>query len=164
MNYERLQIMATILDEAAVGTWKPTQIPMAPDASYAKTWWEDILAEPVKFHMCTWGNETPEGADHGEYRCGYTACAIGHAILDNRLPGLTSFNDDSELVPEYRGECQWDAVMSFFGITQEQANHLFSEEAYYPEDFEVDDPDFTARPNEVAVRIRELMSEGTSDV
>lgn len=161
MNRERLHIMATILDEAHVGTWRATQIPgYGSDVSSSfLEGWQEIFENPVGFHLGTWGGEDYSDAYTDYHHCGFTACAVGHAILDERLPQLITRDYDFDLVPMYGDETQWAAVASFFGITEEQANHLFSEQAYPPYNADEDEEHRAVSPNEVAIRIHQLLAE-----
>ncbi|WP_417244238.1 hypothetical protein [Celeribacter sp.] len=140
MNIERLEIMATILDEVEANTWQRTvPYPEALEKTVVPT------DAPVRFNMDCWGfpsvasNDTP---------CGYSACAIGHAILDERLPELVTAGHTPALMPQYGNIRCWDAVEAYFDLTEDQADRIFNQDSYI-------NPD-GVRAIQVATRIRAL--------
>ncbi|GED41220.1 hypothetical protein [Cobetia marina] len=140
MNIERLEIMATILDEVEAGTWQRTvPYPHALETTLVPT---DV---PVHFSMECWG--FPSVGDH-DTPCGYSACAIGHAILDKRLPELVTSDNTPAFVPQYRDDRCWDAVEAYFDLTEDQADRIFNQDSYINAD--------GVRAIQVATRIRAL--------
>lgn len=121
MNIERLRLMSQMLGEVVAGTWKPTskQLPT-------------LRSMPVEgnlgFELRSWFGLTPD-------YCGYSACAVGHACLDER------FNQQGLVFgfagPEYVGPDgeeyapDWEGVSEFFGIDQAMSEHLFSDSSYF---------------------------------
>lgn len=137
MNAERLKILATILDEAAAGTWRPTVGQGAEDSPN------------IKFHLAGWVD--PVEMEDGS--CGFAACAIGHAMLDQRL-AITGTDIEEGIDPSpFNPECGaegWDAVTTFFDIEERTAVWLFEP---FTADYRRDDD-----PAEVAERIRQVVA------
>lgn len=130
MNAERLDLMATMLDEVAAGTWTPSASP--------------VMAEkdtPVVFHLDDW----IEVVDSDTPACGYSACAIGHVMLDSRF-GIGGTDQ-----PIYEGAAHWKAVMEYFDLT-EWGTHFLFYSAKYPNKGKT-----TAA--EVAARIRRFIAD-----
>jgi len=103
----------------------------------------DLLDDlPVKeFDLGRW-YYTGEG-------CGTVACAVGHACLSPKFPGLVLNDYRSPSLkkgPEMRDMC---VVESYFSLTYEHAWHLFIDKAYPLGD--------KTRPKIVANRIRKFV-------
>lgn len=100
--------------------------------------------DPIKFDLTDW-------------RCGTTACAIGHAcdIPEFKEAGLklagVSYDSYPYADPCFLRECGWDAVVSFFDINYDDAEYLFEETAYDPVD--------KCNPKAVSNRIREFVND-----
>lgn len=92
---------------------------------------------PTSFHLGKWG-------------CGSVACLVGHAVYDRWFneQGLTLAMTGT-LSPQYAGVQGWPAVCVFFGLTDDEARHLFAAASY-------DDP---TDAKSVASRIREFVPE-----
>ncbi len=87
-----------------------------------------------------------------------TGCAVGLAAARDpwfRAQGLRLERDDSlkDCRPAYRGEADWRAVMSFFGISREGATRLFGQAGY--------DGEMQPHPKKVAGKIRDYLTEAT---
>jgi hypothetical protein len=89
----------------------------------------------LKFNLYNW-SET--GEKRGGFlwlkktRCHTAACAIGMACLSGEFD---ADNLEFELwgdtfIPLYAGNRGWSAVMEFFGLTDKQSFHLFSQKRY----------------------------------
>lgn len=92
------------------------------------------------------------------HNCGCTACATGYAGLDPwfRERGFrTTIDGTMEYVnPTTLKAVQgWDALSLFYGITDTQANYLFTNEYYNK----------ATDPQEVIDRIREVLTHGWPD-
>lgn len=120
MNIERLRLMSQMLGEVVAGTWKPTAKvkPM-------------LRAIPIEgnlgFEMRSWFGLTPD-------YCGYSACAVGHACLDDRFNKLGLVFDDGPAYVGVNGEeyaPDWEGVSAFFEIDLQTAEHLFSNCSYW---------------------------------
>lgn len=87
------------------------------------------------------------------WKCGTTACAVGHACVDPVFTeqGLRRSYTDA---PSFEGRSSWDAVERFFDLNNTQSNHLFSVDEY-PE-FELTTPD------QVASRIAQFIESDGS--
>lgn len=150
MNIDRLTLMATMLDEVANHTWRPTSSAYPWD-SVVEEFLDHNLRPPtsskdleVHFDMKDWGSVNS---------CGYCACAIGHALLDERFAAQGFGEEDFGPMPAYEPDGQrltlgWDAVQEFFDIPETKAVRLFGSQAY-------EDP----TPAKVAERIREVINQ-----
>lgn len=138
MNIERLEIMATILDEVEANTWQRT----VPFHSAIQLVTDDA---PVRFDMESWGTLDSATEDNV---CGFSACAVGHAILDDRLSELRSVDHPLALIPAYEGAVCWEAVKAYFDLTEDQAERVFDSHSYINSD--------GVRAIQVATRIRAL--------
>lgn len=120
MNIERLQLMSQMLGEVIAGTWEPT----------AKV--KPLLrAIPIKgnlgFEMRSWFGLTPD-------YCGYSACAVGHACLDDRFNKLGLWFDEGPVYsgPDgYEYAPDWEGVSAFFELDIQTTEHLFSDSSYW---------------------------------
>jgi len=125
MNRERLELMVTLLAEVEAGTWEPTgttlghqPLPLPPRPGH-------------RFDMIDW-------VDDVRPDCGFAACAIGHACLDERFNqhGLfLQWGDPGQShAPMYshqnRLHRSWAAVGRFFDLTPTQEDHLFDGDRY----------------------------------
>ena len=93
------------------------------------------------------------GFDLGDWYCGTTACAVGHACLDPvfREQGLTLRQDFDGVCPVFGVHDGWDAVEMFFELSTAEAENLFYRPTY---------PEYGANttPAHVADRIEELLA------
>lgn len=148
MNRERLGILVTLLDEVAAGTWVPTHTCSFPELRQKRGMGK------VAFDMGAWGSPRLD-SDPNPATCGFAACAIGHAILDDRLPELTS-RSKVVLLPQLSSDEEgapydpWRAIADYFDVTDEQARILFDGYAY---------PGDNATPRQVAQRVHQLMKD-----
>lgn len=134
MNVERLTLMATMLDEVANHTWRPTS------NAFAELQRAIPIPFDIHFDMMDWGDFDQD--------CGYCACAIGHALLDQRFEsqGLYALSIDN-MCPAYKEEkWAWQAIQEFFDISETAAVRLFGTQEY-------EDP----TPAKVAERIRDAL-------
>ena len=83
-------------------------------------------------------NVPEENFDLGTWKCGTSACAVGWAAADPQF-NEEGFKLDKQskgplasfiFMPWYEGLGGWSAVEKFFGIDFDQAQNLFSDEAY----------------------------------
>lgn len=84
------------------------------------------------------------------WRCGTTACVIGHCANDRwfRANGLTAGVSGE---PVCDGKRSWDAVEKFFDIASETSHHLFDHEHY-------EEPLCDISPEMVAQRIEAFVA------
>lgn len=137
-NKERLTLMRDMLVEVQTGTWTPS----GPLAHLS------FVTGPVDFDLHDWGRPSPEPQREA---CGFKACAIGHALLDERFQALglkdhhqatliryidQSNAEDEDaahrlsLVPEYEDRYSFDGVNRFFGIDGQTGTNLFMGSQY----------------------------------
>jgi hypothetical protein len=111
-----------------------------------------------RFNLSDWDitSENPE-AD-----CGFAGCAVGWATQDAVLQaeGLSMRDRFPRFGTSARSD-GWPTVRDFFGVTQRQAEYLFSLAAYniYAGDLEWTSPP----PTEVAYRIEEFLVENRDE-
>lgn len=155
MNIFRLQLMADLLKEMAV------EVPVYEFVSTVTNWGEgtkELSCLIERFSLDDWTNV-------GSTRpaCGYSACAVGHAMLDVRFNALGLYHIDG--VPGYNGHRNWEAVREFFDITEETAETLFSPTAYGTSfDNDTDDGLLKATPEDVLDRVLYLLKHGEDDL
>lgn len=94
----------------------------------------DLLSKvkAKSFNLALWKNTTP---------CGTTACAVGHAAQDAWFQdrGLSiSWYIPAYTAPDGNVYSDWDAVMAFFGLNQDQAVFLFN--GHYYDNKDLHDP------------------------
>lgn len=135
MNIYRMTMMAEMLEEIVEGTWEVT----------TEGW--VLRDDPVEFAMADWVDDTGP--------CGYSACAVGHALMDKRFSG-DGFGDVTHygMVPTYEGDTGmvyrgWGAVERYFEISDTTAQDLFDKWSYEQ------DP---VHPHHVARRVREYIA------
>lgn len=130
MNAVRLDLMATMLDEVSAGTWAPSANPVMVE-----------MRTPVVFDLNNW----VDIVDSESPACGYSACAIGHAMLDSRfeIGGIGQ--------PIYEATAHWPAVMEYFELS-EHASHFLFDGAKYPSKG-------ATSAAEVAARIRRFIAD-----
>lgn len=110
MNKPELQKMIDMLEEVQAGTWTPDTGPH----------------KAASFDLDVWGCATD---------CGFSACAIGHAALDDRFEWLameqvTSVGDMVVVISGDRFEYLWGGIAENFGISLDVANSLFAPRYY----------------------------------
>jgi hypothetical protein len=106
------------------------------------------ITENNQFELRTWGVKT---------KCGTVCCAIGLAtqIPELRQQGLRTYRRyDNELCPAYKNVLGYGAVAIFFDIRYQEAEELFQDTSYYPED--------RHNPIAVADRIRQFIEIKTA--
>lgn len=115
-----------------------------------------------KFNLEYWiSNQSDEQPTTGTVNeCGTAGCAIGWAMSDRgfRKAGLKPTIDDIGFfvrkhfitIPYYKGAKNFEAVALFFGIEENQAEHLFLD-WYYPEQGN------KTTPKQVAKKIRKFV-------
>jgi len=152
MNIFRLQLMLDLLAEMAV------EVPVHEVTGMATSydWGEVEVTHVIKaFDLNDWTNAL-EDADQAAPSCGYSACAVGHAMFDNRFIALGLYQHKG--CPAYNGLDNWDAVEAFFGISYDSAATLFSPCQYSNEDGE------PTTPAEVAQRVQFLLTHGEHEL
>ena len=156
MNIFRLQLMADLLKEMTV------EIPVHEFVNTITPWGEkpqEVTSLIEAFSLDDW-------TDVGGARpsCGYSACAVGHAMLDVRFNALGLYHMDG--VPGYNGTTNWEAVRTFFDISEETAELLFAPSTYdtaYDEVEGIEDVS-TATPADVLERVMYLLKHGETDL
>lgn len=96
------------------------------------------------------------------YKCGYAACAVGHAMCDPwfKRRGFTTYESSWRKIAgplnKKTGSIGWDAVEEFFDINNEESDLLFTPLSY---------PEYTYNPTpkQVAKRIRKFVKEKKKD-
>lgn len=92
------------------------------------SWFSATLSGPPKFTV-----NPRNGTCEVEHACGTSACALGHAALDPvfQRAGLRLFVcDETEGMPKYKGETDFDAGAAFFGLSYAQSDWLFNPVGY----------------------------------
>jgi len=96
----------------------------------------------VKFDLSLWAKvddlDYSTSPDVIEVGCQTTACAIGLACISGafKLSGLAydlvakESSGGNNIVPRYRNYRDFPAIQKFFGITEDQADHLFLDSSY----------------------------------
>jgi hypothetical protein len=134
MHTENLQLMSTMLGEVIAGTWKPTQRPMLNKIAREEV--GKRTTKEVKFDLSAW--VALKSSKRSE--CGFSACAVGHAMLDRRFfdAGLRAeiSGGGDRMVPRLKGRTAssfgtWDEVAEFFDVNYSTAQLLFSP-SHYP--------------------------------
>jgi len=113
MNPERVELMITMLKEVEAGTWKPAAIAAVDDVKA-----EDLPNTKAWFDMSTWLSTDGDPAT-----CGFNACAIGHACLDQRF--IDQGLEMSGAEPSFGGYHGPYAIGEFFGIDEQVVFDLF---------------------------------------
>lgn len=88
----------------------------------------------MRFDLSVWidgyddGDNLPSRSQDYALDCGTVGCAVGLAMLlpEFRAEGLMIVN----ISPFFENRSQWSAVAKFFGVSIEEAQHLFSVNAY----------------------------------
>lgn len=155
MNIFRLQLMADLLKEMAVA------VPVLEVTGTVSEYGEDeieVTRTISKFSLDDWTNAVGDNAERAGPACGYSACAVGHAMFDVRFNALGLVQYEGS--PMYEGETDWDAVEQFFDISFETASTLFS-----PCHYSVDDEDVSAaKPADVLERVQFLLLHGEEEL
>lgn len=114
----------------------------------------EIIDQPKELFMGDWGYKA-KSDDYMNY-CGYTACAIGHALLHpwfNERGFVCDHTAVLILSPSYKFKYYgWPAVAEFFQISELDAHHLF-DPSYYSENYD----GTTITGSVVAKRIRKYI-------
>lgn len=123
MNKQRLEMMATMLHEVERKTWKAT----ADVCVVASMFGLGVDVDHIAFDLGEW--LAPEDEPEEGHTCGYSACAVGHAVLDKR------FVDDGLHLgdfgaPTYSTTMGWGAVREYFDIKIKDAWFLFDSTEY----------------------------------
>ena len=146
MNIQHLEMMRVMMERVAAGSWEPV-------SGYLGNLIQNVPRE-VQFDLSDWIDPASS--------CGFSACAVGHACLDEEFRKLGwewSFWD----TPRYKNAGGWFAVRKFFDIGS-YTDELLFQNIYYQ--YELIDGNFvkqeyhTVKPKEVADRISELMELG----
>lgn len=124
MNKSNLELMVKMLGEVHAGTWKMTSKP-----SLIKD--RKLQVKTKEFDLSNWISLEVDT----NRSCGFTACAIGHAMVDARFDklGFGSVNHRDTLrnfKPYFNGFDNWDAVEAFFEIDNRTAEYLFLDYNY----------------------------------
>jgi hypothetical protein len=124
---------------------------------------ETVVAKlpPERFHMEAWGVR----AD-----CGTTCCAVGHAcdIPEFKALGLHLWwpsvepDDHQKAEPALNGERGSDVVASFFDISSEDVDYLFTEEGYWDSFSWGKDHGDEVTVEDVVYRIRDFVRFGNA--
>jgi hypothetical protein len=88
----------------------------------------------IKFDLRDWGHTDDQWTTPLSVSCGTTACAVGLAVVSGafKRSGLYNRSDlPGEIVPGVGDLEGFEAVESFFNLTEEEAGFLFSD-IYYP--------------------------------
>jgi len=136
----------------------------------------ETLKSPIGFDLSNWGDRGIIHEDFVKFKtfgkllgavsairvkkkaanepnCGYSACAVGHAGMMPEFQklgfALVTGESQHKLVPHYDGLTEWEAVESFFDLTEKQAEKLFMPDSY--------GEDVTAA--DVAKRIRKMIKK-----
>ncbi|QYW06529.1 hypothetical protein uan_117 [Pseudomonas phage UAntarctica] len=150
MNVERLQLAEKMLREVHARQWKVTNkgaLSLSMDDLH--------FDKKAQFDLNSWLEESPRRD------CGFSACAVGHMMLDSRFNELgLHFDPDWGMVggpayilnPEEGADNphSWEAVEMFFDISLSIAMHLFKKESYC---------DFVPRAGDVADRILKVIED-----
>lgn len=145
MNIFRLQLMVELLKEMEVA------IPEFEVTGFASEDCDDESVEVTRvikaFNLDDWTDALGEYSEMEVPSCGYSACAVGHAMFDTRFNalGLGTING----CPLYHGKQDWEAVEAFFDVSGDVAHLLFSPDYY-------DD----ATPGDIAKRVQYLINNG----
>lgn len=150
MNKERLELMSTMLGEVIAGTWKLT--------ACGATYHGSEITEVTGFNLWWWmANETTHDGDV----CGFSACAVGHAMLDERFAeqGL-KINSSSPIFIDQAGEVHhnWKGVELFFELGETAAEYLFMNTHYV--NSETGEPYDKVSPEQVKWRVDKLLELG----
>lgn len=144
MNRERLELMSTMLGELIAGQWKTCLASATIEGL-------QVSDDDVDFDLWFW--VVAGGKD-----CGFSACAVGHAMLDERFYALGLGMVGKE--PFYRwngvGYTGWDAVEKFFEISGDTSSSLFSNSYYY--DSQTGDIYDRVTPDMVKWRVDKLLA------
>lgn len=158
MNIFRLQLMADLLKEMAVA------VPVIEVTGTVSEYGEDELEVTrtiSEFSLNDWTDAIGDNAERAGPACGYSACAVGHAMFDVRFNAMGLIQHEGS--PIYEGETDWDAVERFFDISFDTASILFSPCHYvsYEDD---DGDDVEATPADVLERVQFLLLHGEEEL
>lgn len=150
MNKERLELMATLMDEVAADQALLSHFDLK---SWVRSNHDDDNEQAPK----PLGNRDPAVDLKNElHTCGTTACAVGFATLDKRFraQGLRMHVASGCSFPCYVGTegrggfTGWLAVQKFFDLEYEMADYLFHSDHY---------SEGKDGPADVAARIRQVL-------
>lgn len=143
--------MSTMLGEVMAGAWK-----MSNGAKY-----QGAEVTDIGFNLWVWFRDN---SDLETATCGFSACAVGHAMLDDRFTnqGL-GLNCNSPIFKDQTGGVwhNWEAVEKFFDVAEETAESLFMNSYYY--DSSTGEPYKEVRPDQVKWRVDKLLELGAED-
>lgn len=152
MNKERLELMATMLQEVADGVWKGVPAEHRISVEFLGLKFNLFRQDIKNFDMEMWcvRGDTPS--------CGFSACAVGHAMHDPRFIAQGLKCDEDSFLPVFGKHDYWAAVREFFEIESETAFLLFLP-TQYPGNIE-----FGIKPEQVKSRIMELLTLGEEEL
>jgi maltooligosyltrehalose synthase len=158
MQIERLSLLAEVLESQK----------LVANVSFDISTWLDgdtgtdsdhVFLSPVTRERVSAGTGKDNYAvvDPSQLSCGTVACAVGHATLipEFQALGLKMVRDITPepsafgAMPFFDGKVSWDAVRAFFDIDESWTHYLFLGSSY----------DYDAGPDQVAVRIREVIAD-----
>lgn len=160
MNIFRLQLMADLLKEMTVA------VPVIEVTGHASRHFEEgeeVTRVIEAFALDDWTNALGQLCSMDRPACGYSACAVGHAMFDVRFNALGLYHHEGN--PAYEGKTSWTAVQEFFDISNRSAETLFSPCHY--EELSEDDDGYTdeedrsaATPKDVLERVQYILLHG----
>lgn len=127
MNTKALNDIKTLLQEVGAGTWRPSL------GKPGVKEWLDNNGESRGLHMAHWGEQQVDCMGEA---CGFTACAIGHAALDDRFPWIHSnphadqFGMELEFTQSGDPYAIWESLSDHLDVEKEVAFYMFSDERY----------------------------------
>lgn len=146
MNRDRLGLMATLLEEIEAGTWEPTGAL--------------INLQPFPWRCPGHRFDLAQWCDTVLPDCGFSACAIGHACLDDRFNQQGLFLNWRTSAPQFApggtvlpSPLGWLSVTAFFELGTSDAYHLFDRD-HYPDAARAD-------PAAVRERVEALLNQAT---
>lgn len=121
-NKARLELMVKMLREVDAGTWRAAELDVFAEQEDT----EDSISASELPGMKNYLDMNTWIATDGSVRhCGYNACAVGHACLDQRFIEQGLKFDATWSVPQFEQKANFMAVMAFFDITEEVAYSFF---------------------------------------
>ena len=131
LKRDRLILMSALMSEVQTGKWQG-QVAGGPLAHGSE------VKPSVTFDLKTWLRESDQKVTASGVSCGYSACSVGHACVDERFNALgLSFEVDKwrdlsgiGSVPTFKRQRGWGAVEDFFGIEPRLALYFFEHTSY----------------------------------